>query len=216
MAIMSKFIAAVRNGVPATAVRLAGQPHDEWTVSTSMEGAVVLSRDKVRKKAELWLAHVKKELHKAVAGLGVECTPSTTDVEVCVGGQWMPLGRLATSPEEIPVHNLPRQNKELRTQWMQHFATPFFDGNGKCSSVYNLTNRQMRADLDSLPTTEKGVMELALAAAGSAVSAAASAAAAAGSAAASSVAAAASSAAAAAASSAPDNLRLMLWAHRDN
>ena len=202
MAIMSKFIAAVRNGVPATAVRLAGQPHDEWTVSTSMEGAVVLSRDKVRKKAELWLAHVKKELHKAVAGLGVECTPSTTDVEVCVGGQWMPLGRLATSPEEIPVHNLPRQNKELRTQWMQHFATPFFDGNGKCSSVYNLTNRQMRADLDSLPTTEKGVMELALAAAGSA--------------AASSVAAAASSAAAAAASSAPDNLRLMLWAHRDN
>jgi len=179
---VQKLIEAVGAGVPCSAARLEGRPNEEWTVSTTLEGEVVLSHDKVRKKAPLWFSHVAQKRQEEEGG-----AVGSAAIEVCVAGQWMAIGSMPASLRKIPVH--PRQNAALRQRWMAHFATPFIDGEGKCRSVYQLTNAEMREDLAGLE--DDGVLGPALSAA---LTLAASSFVAAASSAASSVAAAASTA----------------------
>ncbi len=139
---VQKLIEAVGAGVPCSAARLEGRPDEEWTVSTTLDGEVVLSHDKVRKKAPLWFSHVAQKRQEEEGAAG------SAAIEVCVAGQWMAIGSMPASLRKIPVH--PRQNAALRQRWMAHFATPFINGEGKCRSVYQLTNAEMREDLAGL------------------------------------------------------------------
>ncbi len=139
---VQKLSEAVGAGVPCSAARLEGRPDEEWTVSTTLEGEVVLSHDKVRKKAPLWFSHVAQKRQEEEGAAG------SAAIEVCVAGQWMAIGSMPASLRKIPVH--PRQNAALRQRWMAHFATPFINGEGKCRSVYQLTNAEMREDLAGL------------------------------------------------------------------
>ena len=140
---MQKLVTAMASGMPCTAVRLAACPFEPWAVSIVATGKVVLSHNNVHKHARLWHSYVSKKLRQDAANV----RPSGTAIEVCVAGQWMPLNHIPSSLEQIPVHAVPRQSADLRRRWMLHFPTPYLDSNGRCRSVYQLTNAEMKDDL---------------------------------------------------------------------
>ena len=69
-------------------------------------------------------------------------TPITASVKMSVG--------VLVVDEHTFTHGWSCLVAALRQRWMAHFATPFIDREGKCRSVYQMTNVEMREDLAGL------------------------------------------------------------------
>lgn len=96
MAIISKLIKAVQNGVRVSSVRFRHLPDEMHTITKTRSGKVVLRLGKTVTPAELWLSKQTRRLRNLSPNtpgyLGPNSTANANSVDIYIKGTgWMPL-----------------------------------------------------------------------------------------------------------------------------
>jgi hypothetical protein len=95
MTIINEFTKAIKNGVPATSVRLRQIEDQEWAVTLTKEGQVALTLGKEVQKAKMWPSHMTQRLRgwkKKDGKLGPNSTANMNSADIYVQGLgWIPM-----------------------------------------------------------------------------------------------------------------------------